>query len=132
MNTPPPGDAAARDPPPALSGLFGVLLEALRTRLELAAVELEIYLRALLQLLVWAVAAVVCVVLALAFGMTALVAALWGTHRIAALVGGSLVFCALAAVCAWLGMRALRRQPGILDGSLEQLRKDQSRGANPA
>jgi len=126
----PPGEAPAGESPRTLQGLLAAGLEALRTRLELAAVELEIYLRALLRLLVWAIAAVVCVVLALAFAMTALVAALWGTHRIAALLGGSLLFVVLAATFAYLGTRTLRLQPGVLEGSLGQLRKDQgSEGA---
>jgi len=49
-------------------GLFAALLEALHTRLELAEVELEIHLRALLRSLIWAVSAVACALLGLAFG----------------------------------------------------------------
>jgi uncharacterized membrane protein YqjE len=132
MDTLPEADASVDEHPRTLRGLLIAGREALRTRLELASLELEIYLRALLRLLVWAIAAVVCALLALAFAMTALVVALWGTHRIAALCGGSLAFAALAATCAYLGTRALRLQPGVLAGSLEQLRKDQTHGEGAA
>ena len=126
------GDAPAAQPARTLQGLLLGGLEALSTRLELAAVELEIHLRALLRVLVLAIAAVVCIVLSFAFAMTALVVALWGTHRIAALLAGSLAFVALAAVFAYLGTRTLRRQPGVLEGSLAQLRRDQGRSEDAA
>ena len=124
---PPPEESTAADPPHAVRGLFAALLEALRTRLDLATVELEIHLRALLRLLVWAVGAVACAMLALAFGVAALVVALWSTHRMLALLGGSLVFVALTVLFGWLSARALRREPELLEGSLDQLQEDQRR-----
>ena len=128
----PPPRAAADEPPHALRGLFAAVLEALRTRLDLAAVELEIHLRALLRMLVWAIGAVACAMLALAFAVTALVVALWDTHRMLALLAGSLVFVALAAGFAWLGVRTLRSQPGVLESSLQQLTEDQQRAGGRA
>jgi len=124
--TPPPR-AAADEPPHALRELLAAVLEALRTRLDLAAVELEIHLRALLRMLVWAIGAVACAMLALASAVAALVVALWDTHRMLALLTGSLVFVALAAGFAWLGVRTLRSQPGVLESSLQQLAEDQQR-----
>jgi uncharacterized membrane protein YqjE len=117
-------DAAA---PPLVRGLVAALLEALRTRLDLAAVELEIYLLALTRMLLLAMAALACVLLALAFGFTALVVALWDTHRMLALVGGSVLFIALAGTFGWLAARTVRLQPGVLPGSLAQLHEDQQR-----
>ena len=108
-------------------GLFAALLEALHTRLELAEVELEIHLRALLRSLIWAVSAVACALLGLAFGVMALIAALWNTHRMLALLGATLLFIALAAIFGYLGMRALRDHPGVLEGSLGQLAEDERR-----
>ena len=122
-----PETTTAAGPPGALRGLFGALLEALHTRLELAGVELEIHLRALLRALIWAVGAVACTMLALAFGMLALVAALWSSHRMLALLGGTGVFVLLAALFGYLGARALRIHPDVLEGSLEQLAKDERR-----
>jgi uncharacterized membrane protein YqjE len=128
---PPPDLEATQDPRRALRGLLGAILEALRTRLDLAAVELEIHLRALLRMLVWATGAVVCAMLALAFGVVALVTALWDTHRTLALLGGSLTFVLLTVLFGFLGMRTLRAQPGVLEGSLEQLQEDSRRARGP-
>jgi uncharacterized membrane protein YqjE len=122
--SPPPG-AAAHDPPHAVRGFAAALVDALRTRLDLAAVEFELHLLAVVRLLVWAVSAVACAMLALAFALTALVVALWDTHRMAALLGGCLVFIALAGLFGYLGARTLRGRPGVLEGSLDQLREDQ-------
>jgi uncharacterized membrane protein YqjE len=124
---PPPDESTAAEPPHAVRGLLAALLEALRTRLDLATVELELHLRALLRLLIWAVGAVACAMLALAFGVAALVVALWNTHRMLALLGGSLVFVALTVLFGWLSARALRREPELLEGSLGQLHEDQRR-----
>jgi uncharacterized membrane protein YqjE len=128
---PPPDVEATRDPRRALRGLLAAVLEALRTRLDLAAVELEIHLRALLRMLVWTAGAIVCAMLALAFGVTAIVMALWDTHRMLALLGGTLTFVVLAAVFGYLGMRTLRVEPGVLEGSLEQLQEDTRRAQGP-
>jgi len=128
---PPPG-TDVDEQPHALRELFAALFEALRTRLDLAAVELEIHLRGLLRMLVWAIGAVACAMLALAFAVTALVVALWDTHRMLALLGGSLVFVALTAGFAWLGVRTLRTQPGVLESSLQQLAEDQQRAGGGA
>ena len=127
-----PGSAATDEPPHALRGLFAAALEMLRTRLDLAAVEFEIHLHTLLRALVWALGAVACALLALVFGLTALVVALWDTHRMLALLGGSALFVALAVILGLLGARSLRNQPPVLEGSLAQLREDQKRaGGEP-
>jgi len=123
---PSPG-TPAEEPPQLLRGLFAAAVEAMRTRVELAAVEIEMHLLALVRMLVWALGAVACVLLAIGFALTALVASLWDTHRMLALLGGSGTFVALAALCGWLGARTLRGVPGFLEGSLEQLREDQRR-----
>ena len=89
--------------------------------------ELEIHLLLLIRMLAWLFAAVACVMLAVAFGVTALIVALWNTHRMLGLLGGSVVFIALTTLFAWLGVRALRAQPGVFEGSLAQLGEDQRR-----
>jgi len=122
-----PDTSSAAEPPGAVRGLLAALLEALHTRLELAGVEVEMHLRALLRSLVWAVGAVACAILALGFAMFALVAALWDTHRMFALLTGTIVFVLLAVLFGWLGARALRVHPDVLEGSLEQLAEDERR-----
>lgn len=103
------------------------LLEALHTRLELAGIEFELYLRALLRSLIWAVSAVACAMLGVTCGVMALVVALWNSHRMLGLVGGMVVFILLAAIFGYQGARALRLHPDALEGSLEQLAEDERR-----
>jgi uncharacterized membrane protein YqjE len=128
----PDTDAAADEPPQPLRGLFAAAIEALRTRLDLAAVEIEIHLLVLMRMLMLAFGALACLLLALGFALTAVVVAFWDTHRMLALLGGCGAFVVLAALCGWLGARTLRGRPGMLAGSLEQLREDQRRaGGGP-
>ena len=109
----------------AVRGLLGAGLDALKTRLDLAAVEVELYLLRLVQMLLWAVAAVACGLLALVFGLVSIVAALWDTHRMAGLLGGTALFLILAIIFGSLGARSFRNQPTMLDGTLQQLDHDQ-------
>ena len=81
MTEEPSSDHATEDIPPqgplgAIRGLFVSVIEAARTRLDLAAIEAEIYLLRTIQLLLWSFAAVACGLLALAFAVVAVVAAL--------------------------------------------------------
>lgn len=115
-------DAGPRAP---LRGLIAVAMETLRTRVDLAATEFEIHLLAMVRVLVWALGALTCILVALAFAVTALVVALWDTHRMLALLGGSGAFVALAVLFGWLGARTIRGKPGMLEGTLQQLRDDQ-------
>jgi len=106
---------------------IAALLEALHTRLELAGIELEIHLRALVRSLIWALSAVACAMLAVACGLIALIVALWNSHRMLGLIGAMVVFIALAAIFGYQGARALRIHPDVLEGSLEQLAQDERR-----
>jgi len=126
-----PAGAPSPDGPPPRQGLLAAALEALRTRLELAAVELEIQLIGLARTLIWAVAAILCALLALAFGIVALIAALWDSHRVLGLLAGGLTFLLLGVVCAYIGARIFQRRPGILADSIEQLDRDQRRAGAP-
>ena len=112
-------------------GLFRGLLasagEALRTRLDLAAVEAEIFVFRTIQMLLWAFAAVACALLALAFAIVAVVAALWDSHRMWGVLGGTLLFVALAGVFGFIASRSFRAKPHMLAGTLAQLESDQNR-----
>ncbi|MBS0578725.1 MAG: phage holin family protein [Proteobacteria bacterium] len=118
---PEPAPAAAR------RGLLAATLEALRTRLDLAAVELEIQVLLLIRLLAWLFAAVICVLLGVAFGIVALIVALWDTHRTLGLLVGGGSFLVLAVLLAWLGLRSMRGRPGPFADSLAQLQADERR-----
>jgi uncharacterized membrane protein YqjE len=109
----------------ALRGLLAAGLDALKTRLDLAAVEVELYLLRVVQMLLLAVAAVACALLALVFGLVSIVVALWDTHRMLGLIGGMVLFIVLAAVLGLLGARTFRNRPNILDGTIQQLEHDQ-------
>ena len=125
MSASAPGDAAPR---PAAQRRFGAAaIEALRTRLDLAAVELEIQVLVLMRLLAWWFAALTCLLLALAFGIVALIVALWDTHRTLGLLAGGGVFIALAALLGYLGLRSVRQRPAPFADSLQQLAEDQRR-----
>jgi uncharacterized membrane protein YqjE len=121
------------EPAPQLGprGFVAAGIEALRTRIDLAAVELEIHALLLIRLLAWVIGAVACVLVAFAFGVTALVVALWDTHRMLALLGGSGLFVALAILLGYLGLRTLRSRPAALSGSLAQLAEDERRVETP-
>jgi uncharacterized membrane protein YqjE len=109
----------------ALRGLFAAGLDTLRTRLDLAAVEVELYLIRVVQMMLWAVAALACALLGLVFGLVTIVVALWDSHRMLGLLGGTGLFFALAVIFGLVGARTFRSRPNVLDGTLQQLDHDQ-------
>lgn len=119
--------STAHDPPHAVRGLVAAFLDAVRTRLDLAAVEFELHLLGLMRMLLWALGALACVMLGLTFALVALVVALWDTHRMLALLGGSVLFIGAGVGIGYLGVRSMRNRPGVLEGSLELLAEDQRR-----
>jgi uncharacterized membrane protein YqjE len=110
-------------------GLFVSVIEAARTRLDLAAVEAEIFVLRTIHMLLWALAAVACGLLALAFVVVAVVAALWDTHRMLGVLCGAGLFVILAGVFAWIARRTFHSRPNVLAGTLAQLETDQHRAS---
>jgi uncharacterized membrane protein YqjE len=110
-------------------GLFVSLVEAARTRLDLATVEAEIFLLRTIQMLLWALAAVACALLALAFAIVAVVAALWDTHRMLGVLCGAGLFVVLAGVFGYIASRTFKGRPQMLEGTLAQLETDAQRAA---
>jgi len=108
-------------------GLFDTVIEAARTRLDLAAVEAEIFLLRTVRMLLWALAALACGLLALAFAVVAVVAALWDTHRMVGVLCGAGLFVVLAAVFGYIASRTFKGRPPMLEGTLQQLETDQHR-----
>jgi uncharacterized membrane protein YqjE len=132
MTEEPTGDHATEEIPPqgplgAIRGLFVSVIEAARTRLDLAAVEAEIFLLRTIQLLLWSFAAVACGLLALAFAVVAVVAALWDTHRMLGVLGGAGLFLVLMGVFGYIASRTFGSKPHMLAGTLAQLETDQHR-----
>ena len=127
---PPEMDEAGSPRAPGLiRGLLAAILGSIKTRLDLAAVEAEIYLVYLAQLLLWGFAAVACALLAIVFALTAVVIAVWQTHRIAGLIGSVVVLLVLAVICGLIGARIFRARPPLLSGTLGQFEHDQRRVA---
>jgi uncharacterized membrane protein YqjE len=122
-------DAGAPRGPGLIRGLLGTIIDSLKTRVDLAAVEAEIYLVYVAQLLLWGFAAVACALLAVVFALTAVVIAVWTTHRMAGLIGSMVVLLVLAAICGMIGARIFRGRPPLLSGTLGQFEHDQRRVA---
>ena len=108
-------------------GLFDSVIEAARTRLDLAAVEAEIFVLRTIRMMLWALAALACGLLALAFAVVAVVAALWDTHRMLGVLSGAGLFVVLAAAFAYIASRTFKGRPAMLEGTLQQLETDQHR-----
>jgi len=132
MTEEPTSDHAAEDIPPsgpigAIRGLFVGVIEAVRTRLNLATVEAEIFLLRTIQMLLWAFAAVACGLLALAFAVVAVVAALWDSHRMLGVLGGAGLFLILMFTFGFIAKKTFTSKPHMLAGTLQQLETDQQR-----
>lgn len=119
-----PADTA---PVGAFRGAFSALLDALKTRLDLVAVEAEIYLLRTLQTLLWAFAALACALLVFVFIVVAVIAALWDTHRMAGVLGGAGAFAILAAICGAMAARTFKFRPMILEKTVQQLEHDRQK-----
>ena len=130
---PPPTEETdgARAPhgPGLMRGFLATIIGSLKTRVDLAAVEAEIYLVYVAQLLLWGFAAVACALLAIVFALTAVVIAVWTTHRMAGLIGSMAVLLVLAIICGMIGARIFRGRPPLLAGTLAQFEHDHRRVA---
>lgn len=130
---PRPDDAGAEAGGPGgpglIRGLLAASIDSFKTRVDLAAVEAEIYLVYVAQLLLWGFAAVACALLAIVFALTAVIIAVWTTHRMAGLLGSMVVLLILASICGYIGARIFRARPPLLAGTLGQFDHDQRRVA---
>lgn len=100
------------------------VLDLARTRLELAAIELQEGAQRLFGYLAWAVAAAVLGLFALGLVILFVLVLFWDTHRLAA-VGGMAVLFILGTLFAVMKLRAgLAARPPMLPATLAELRKD--------
>ena len=120
-------DEASGPAPGAFRGLASAVLDVLKTRLDLVAVEAEIYLLRTMQTLLWALAALACALLAFVFVIVAIIAVLWDTHRMAGVLGAAGLFVLLSAIFAYVAARTFRFRPMVLDKTLQQLGHDRDR-----
>ncbi|MGI4846281.1 MAG: phage holin family protein [Janthinobacterium lividum] len=100
------------------------VLDLARTRLELAAIELQEGAQRLFGYLAWAVAAAVLGLFALGLVILFVLVLFWDTHRLAA-VGGMAVLFIVGTLFAAMKLRAgLAARPPMLPATLAELRKD--------
>ncbi|MEH6435258.1 phage holin family protein [Massilia sp. DD77] len=109
----------------AAVGRIGTTVLAMaRTRLELAAVELQEETQRLFGYLAWALAAAVLALGALALAVLFVLVLFWDTHRLLA-VGGMTLLFALGCGFAVMKLRGgLAARPPLLGATLAELRKD--------
>lgn len=102
-------------------------LGVLRTRLELASMDVEDELRSATGILLAGAAATALATFALLFGAFAVVALFWEEHRIAALLCTSAGFAIAAVLIAFLIHRLLDQKRPLLAATLEKLDRDRAR-----
>lgn len=108
----------------SLPRLLGSAASMLRTRLELASMDVEDELRYAIGLLLVGTLAVLSLSFGLLFAAFAVVALYWETHRIAAILGAGGLFAAVAAALAFACWRSVISKPRFMAATLDELEKD--------
>jgi uncharacterized membrane protein YqjE len=121
--------AGAPEGPGLIRSLLAAILGSIKTRIDLAAVEAEIYLVYVAQLLFWGFAAVACALLAIVFALVGAIIALWQTHPVAGFLGSIIALLILAGIFGFIGARIFRGRPPLLAGTLGQFEHDERRVA---
>lgn len=104
--------------------LAATLVAMIRTRLELASVEVQEQSQRYLGYLLLSLLALFLFAIAIVLVALFVIILFWDTHRIAAVLGTAAVF-ALAAVVIAMKVRAgFAAQPGPLSATLGELKKD--------
>jgi len=126
-------ETPGRAPEPPISGFLNSIgqvvitaLEMLHTRLELAFLELQEGLEALVSLLVWSVIAVLATGMALLFGGLALIFVFWDTHRVLVTALIMCSFLLLAGIATWMALLKMQVQRSLFSITLAELAKDRS------
>lgn len=108
----------------SLRNLLETGLAGLQNRIELFAVELREEKCRLIEILLWATAAVFLGMMAVTFVTLAIVIYFWPHARVAALIGVSLFYVA-TALAAFYGLRTrLTKGPLPFDDTLREIKKD--------
>ncbi|MFN3788613.1 phage holin family protein [Massilia sp.] len=108
----------------AVGRIAANVLDLARTRLELAAIELQEGAHRLFGYLAWAIAAAVLGLFAVGLVILFVLVLFWDTHRLAA-VGGMAVLFIVGTLFAVARLRAgLAARPPMLPATLAELRKD--------
>lgn len=99
-------------------------VDIVRTRAELAVVEVEEEALRYFSYLLLSLVAVFCIGMAFLLGVTLIVAIYWDTHRVESLLALILFFLLLSAALGWKVFSSYRRKPRLLGSSLAELNRD--------
>lgn len=128
------GAAAAPSAPPPPRGASGWLhdgLQWLRVRLELFSVEAREHALSVLEVLLLGLAAVLLLVLGLAFLAVLLTVLLWDSHRLLALAVFTTVFLTLGAVAVGLAKARWAQTRRWFQATLDEFWRDEDRLTPP-
>jgi uncharacterized membrane protein YqjE len=104
--------------------LLAQILALVHVRLELITTELSAEVQRIARVLVWGFVALLFGALGLLLGAVTVIIALWDAHRVLASLLVTLGFFAMTGVAAWQVWRGINRPPRLLEGTLEELRRD--------
>lgn len=110
----------------SLRGFAATSVALFRTRLELLKVEAQEEVGRVAGLLLWALVAVLCGVLGIAFLGAFLTVLLWDSHRVLALGVFTALFLFAAAIAAAVALRLLRQGSHLFAASLAELSRDEA------
>lgn len=120
------------EPPPRLlksvTRLLDSLLLLVHGRLALLSVEAQVGSLRLVALLVWALLAVLGMMMGIGFFAATLTVALWdGPYRLLALVVFTVLFITLGVLAIWQAQRTARQMSVWFEATLNELRLDRDR-----
>lgn len=108
----------------SVSRLAGTFIEILQTRLELVAVEVEEESLRFFSYLLFALAAMFCLGVAVLLGVLLIVVIYWDTHRVPVMISMIVFFALCSALIMLVIRRCYRRKPRMLSQTLQELSKD--------
>ncbi len=113
-----------------LRGIVDLMLALVQNRLSLIGSEVEVRVRDLLGVLALGAMALLFAAMALMFGAMGVIAALWETHRIAAVLGVTFFFLLCAGGCAAWAHRTLNLTPSLFALTRQELEADRQQWAH--
>lgn len=108
----------------SLVQLGGTLLAVAQTRVELLTTEISEDLERGVQILLWALGALMAGILGVLLVGITVVIYFWDTHRMAAAVGVTAIFLLAALLAGLVFRKRLHEKPRLLDATRTELRRD--------
>jgi len=108
----------------SLVQLGGTLLAIAQTRVELLTTELSEDLERGVQILLWALVALLAGILGVLLAGITVVIYFWDTHRMTAAVAVTAVFLVAAMAAGMVLRRQLQAKPRLLDATRSELQRD--------